>query len=165
MHILKQIGKETGLYNKETKELLSASNGKNTGLSMTDVSEIDALEALNSKEGIGLELVGLLHEIMIRSGSNIKSDIQQNYFGESRNYQICIKKPLSLRESKKQDTNYFKLNSAKSSPMKDIEAFCEEYNDMFRVYKSKEFNNMTLNSATNGPLQIELLVINSKDKV
>ena len=37
---------------------------------------------------------------------------------------------------------------------------------MFRVYKSKEFNNaLATTLSTSGPLQIELITINSKDKV
>jgi hypothetical protein len=163
---LKQIGKEAGLYDKETKEFKSASNGlKNSGLSLSNNSDGDSLEELNSTSGIGLELIAILHEVLIRSGSSIKLAIQQNYFGESQNYQINIKKPLSLRESKKQDTNYFKLNSAKSSPAKDIEAFCDEYNEIFKVYKTKEFSSMVSNSATNGPFYIETMIANSKDRV
>lgn len=144
----------------------NGSNGlKSSGISLESESEADPLEELNSKNGIGLELVGLLHEILIRSGTNIRLAISQHYFAESQNYQISIKRPLSLRESKKQDTNYIKLHSAKSSPTKDIEAFCEEYTEMFKVYKSKEFNTIMSNIPTQTSLYFDLLVANSKSRV
>ena len=113
------LARKTGLYNKETKEVSNALNEVNTEeVGAKNSSPADALEELNSKEGIGLELVGLLHEIMIRSGSYLKLDVQQNIFLETHNYPINIRKPLSLRETKKQDTNLIKLNFAKASSNK-----------------------------------------------
>lgn len=84
-------------------------------------------------------LIIFIFKILKQAGLYIQATVHHHHpnEGQASIYPFLIKKHYSVRKS----DDYLLVNKAKASPAKEVELFCEEYNDTFKSLRKREDHN------------------------